>query len=255
MEIHDLKHAVDWFPTEHPAMPTIVAAGHDKANACGYCHLPDGNGRPENSALAGLPTDYIKRQVAAFDEGSRRSALASAVPVKMMIATAKGTVRSDVDEAADYFSKLRYSSHVRVVETSELSFRPDRFVYVLSPGVRQPLGDRIIEVPIDPAEFEKRDPHTKYTAFVPPGSIAAGRAVAQGGGQAAPCAVCHGEGLRGGIAPPLAGRSPTAMVRQLAAFQTGARSNPEAAPMRVITSHLDDKSIIAVAAYAATLKP
>jgi cytochrome c553 len=95
-----------------------------------------------------------------------------------------------------------------------------------------------------------------YTAFVPPGSIAAGRAIVASGGTAGqPCALCHGLGLRGGIAPAIAGRSPSMIARQLVAFQAGARSDPEAEPMRAITARLGDKAIIAVAAYVATLKP
>jgi cytochrome c553 len=256
IELSDLKHTVDWFPAEHPPMPDSVAAGHDGANACGYCHLPDGNGRPENSALAGLPADYIKRQVAAFADGSRRAVVADAFPVKFMTQTAKGVTPGEVDQAAAYFSKLRYTSHVRVVETAEAGFHPSHFIYVLAPGARQPIGDRIIEVPVDPVGFERRDPHMHYVAFVPPGSIAAGRTIAISGGPAGqPCAICHGEGLRGGIAPALAGRSPTMLVRQLAAFQSGARSGPETAPMQAVAAHLEERDMVAVAAYAATLRP
>jgi cytochrome c553 len=111
-------------------------------------------------------------------------------------------------------------------------------------------------MPIDPERFELRDPHTRFVAYVPPGALAAGMRLAASGGPAGlPCATCHGDGLRGGIAPPLAGRSPTTLMRQLAAFKAGARANAEAAPMRAITASLDDRQMIALAAYAATLKP
>jgi cytochrome c553 len=252
----NLNRAVDWFPAEHPTMPAIVATGHADAYACGYCHLPTGAGRPENSALAGLPADYIKREVRAFADGSRQAALASALPAKLMAATAKAAPPADVDRAAAYFSRLRYVSHVRVIETAEAAFRPARFIYGPDAGPRQPLGNRIIEMPIDPERFELRDPHTRFVAYVPPGALAAGKRLAASGGPAGlPCATCHGDGLRGGIAPPLAGRSPTTLMRQLAAFKSGARANVEAAPMRAITASLDDRQMIALAAYAATLKP
>lgn len=219
VEIHDLKHIVDWFPDEHPPLPAIVAAGRGTANAFGYCHLADGNGRPENSARAGLPADYIKRQVAAFADGTRRMAIANAVSGRMMTATAKGLSPSEMDPAATYFSKLHYASHVQVVETKVLGFRAARFIYVLDPAAKQEIGDRIIEVPSDPGRFELRDPHIHYTAYVPTGSVAAGRTIAMTGGPAAqPRAACHGAGLRGGVAPPLAGRSPTMVLRQLAAL-------------------------------------
>jgi cytochrome c553 len=255
-QLHDLTHAVDWFPEEHPAMPAIVSAGHDGANACGFCHLPNGNGRPENSTLAGLPADYIKRQVAAFADGSRLTAAPNKIPLQLMAATARNATPDDLEQAAAYFSKLRYVSYVDVVETTEAGFRPGPFIYVLQAGAKQPLGERIIEAPLDIGRFEQRDPHARFIAYVPPGSIAAGRAlVATGGPAAQPCATCHGEGLKGGIAPPLAGRPATMLMRQLAAFHEGARMNPEAAPMRAITARLDNEMMIGIAAYAASLKP
>ena len=255
-QLHDLKHVVDWFPAEHPAMPSIVSTGHDNASACGFCHLPTGHGRPENSALAGLQAAYIKRQIAAFATGSRRAAWPNALPTKSMSETAKAATAGDADQAALYFSKLRYVSHVTVVEAAELGFRPGRFVYVLQARPKRPIGERIIEVPLDSAGFEQRDPHMRYTAYVPPGSLAAGKALAASGGPAGqPCAMCHGAGLRGGSAPPLAGRSPTMIMRQLVAFKSGARANAEAAPMRRVSAALDDKMMIALAAYSATLTP
>jgi len=255
-DVHDLKHAVDWFPAEHPRMPAIVSTGHGNANACGYCHLPAGNGRPENSSLAGLPADYIRRQVQAFADGTRQSVSATSSPPQMMAATAKAVSGPEIDQAAAYFSKLRYTSNVHVVETASLAFSPSRFIYVLNHEPKRPIGGRIIEVAVDPAGFELRDPHASYVAYVPPGSIAAGRAlVASGGPARRSCAMCHGEGLRGGAAPPLAGRSPTTMMRQLAAFQSGTRSNAEAAPMRAVAGPLDAPSMIAIASYAASLRP
>jgi hypothetical protein len=41
--------------------------------ACGFCHLPNGLGRPENSSLAGLPASYIVQQVADFKSGARKA--------------------------------------------------------------------------------------------------------------------------------------------------------------------------------------
>jgi len=56
-QLRDRNHAVDWRPGEHPPLPASVASGSGGAAACGFCHLPDGLGRPENAALAGLPAD------------------------------------------------------------------------------------------------------------------------------------------------------------------------------------------------------
>jgi len=53
-----------------PPMPRIVAHGRDDAWACAYCHLPNGQGRPENAPLAGLPAAYIVEQVNAQSCGA-----------------------------------------------------------------------------------------------------------------------------------------------------------------------------------------
>jgi hypothetical protein len=53
-QLADLFSAPDWHPADHPVMPEVVAHGRKPSvYACGYCHLPDGNGRPENASLAG----------------------------------------------------------------------------------------------------------------------------------------------------------------------------------------------------------
>jgi len=71
-----------------------------------------------------------------------------------------------------------------------------------------------------------------------------------------PCASCHGADLRGvGLVPPIAGRSPTYLLRQLVAFRTGARNTPEGAPMKPVADQLVLKDMIAVAAYAGSVQP
>ena len=46
----------DWHPDAHPRMPDVVATGGGEGVvACGYCHLPNGQGKPENAGVAGQP--------------------------------------------------------------------------------------------------------------------------------------------------------------------------------------------------------
>jgi cytochrome c553 len=238
-------------------MPGPAAVGHNGANACSFCHLPTGTGRPENAALAGLPADYIVRQVKAFADGSRQAAMPGSGAGRLMTNTAKAVTDADLAEAAAWYSKLPFTSNVSVVEVGELPKpSPFRFVYVLGSGAKEPLGERIIEVPADADKFELRDPHLHFTAYVPMGAVTEGKALTASGGPAGQaCEICHGVGLQGDVAPPLAGRSPTMIVRQLMAFKAGTRANPEAAPMREIAAGLKPRDMIALAAYAATLKP
>ena len=50
----------DWHPEGHPPMPEVVSKGRrPEVRACGYCHYPNGKGRPENAGIAGLPAAYI----------------------------------------------------------------------------------------------------------------------------------------------------------------------------------------------------
>jgi len=69
---------------------------------------------------------------------------------------------------------------------------------------------------------------------------------------AQPCVSCHGDHLQGiGLVPPLAGRSPTYLLRQLVAFKTKDRAGISGAPMQEIAAKLRIPDMIAVAAYAA----
>jgi cytochrome c553 len=110
----------------------------------------------------------------------------------------------------------------------------------------------------DPSRHERRDARVDYVAYVPPGSIARGMRLATIGAppDVPPCESCHGPGLRGvALVPPLAGRSPSYMLRQLLAFQTGARSTPASAPMRAVAAKLELDDMIAAAAYAGSRQP
>jgi cytochrome c553 len=166
---------------------------------------------------------------------------------------------AEVAIAAAYFAGLRAVQRTRVVESAVIPrvlpalglFRRD------SAAGAEPLGQRLIEVAPDFERHERRDPFLVYTAYAPPGSIARGRVlsrtpVASG---ALTCVGCHGPTLRGiGDIPPLAGRGPTYLLRQLVAFKTGDRNTSSGAAMRVIAAAMTLDDMIAAAAYAASLR-
>ena len=166
---------------------------------------------------------------------------------------------ADLKEAAVYFAKLKFKPLTRVIETTTVpKTQWKHFLLVPYPsGAREPIGQRIIETTTDTTRTELRDTRFGFVAYVPPGSIARGAVIAAKGEGAAPaCDSCHGANLQGaGIIPPLAGRSPTYIVRELILFRTGKRTNPEGAPMRLEASQLSVPDMIAVAAYAASRKP
>jgi cytochrome c553 len=240
-------------------MPEVVAHGRmPDLFACAYCHLPNGAGRPENAPLAGLPEDYIIAQLAAFRSSSRRNPSPGWVPGNSMHAVATSATEADVASAAHYFSRLPLTPRVRVIEAARIPrMREAAFVYVRIPGAgTEPIGSRIVEGPPDLERHELRDDGMTYVAYVPPGSLKRGRAIATSGanGIATACVTCHGQSLAGtAIIPPLAGRYPTYLVRQLVAFKTGARSTPASQPMQAVAARLSIEDMIAVAAYAATV--
>jgi cytochrome c553 len=252
--------AIDWYPDTHAAMPAIVARGDaPKVIACGYCHLPDGAGRPENAVLAALPADYITDQVRDMRAGLRSGIRPNWLPPRLMIQLAHAVKPSDVAAAAAYFSKIAFVPRTHVVEASTIpAVTQAGFVYELLPGHgRQTLGERIVELPDDAVRFEKRDPTVTYTSYVPAGSIKAGAELALHGNSSGTvsCAACHSQGLRGSVmAPPLAGHSPTALFRQLAGFRARVRHAAEDAPMLSETEGLTTRQLIDLAAYAASLK-
>jgi cytochrome c553 len=251
----------DWHPSGHAPMPDVVAHGR-KPNlfACAYCHLPNGMGRPENATLAGLPEDYIIAQVTAFRSSARRNPLTGWVPGNSMHAVAMSATDADVASAARYFSSLRFTPRVRVIEAAHIPrMRQAGFVYARLQGAgTEAIGNRVVEGPPDFERHELRDDGMTYIAYVPPGSIKRGRSIATTGtnGLATACVTCHGAKLTGtGLIPPLAGRYPTYIVRQLLAFKTGARSTTASQPMQAVVARLSVDDMIAVGAYAATLAP
>ena len=249
----------DWHPDEHPPMPDVVGRGSSpKVYACAYCHLPNGAGRSENSSLAGLPAAYIAQQVLDMKKGVRKSS--SPKMVEAMTYEANVTSEADVNSAADYFSKLvPRSGWIRVVETGIVPKTQVIPVNVLVPrkGVgTEPIGDRIIEVPLNPDLTNLRDSKSGYIAYVPRGSLSRGGELVNhgGAGKTVVCASCHGDGLRGaGNIPPLAGRSPSYIFRQLYDIKAGTRMGEATALMKAPVKNLTENDMVSIAAYVASL--
>jgi len=256
-----LFEAVDLHPDAHPAMPDFVAHGRKpELYACAYCHLPNGLGRPENASLAGLPADYIERQVADFRSGMRRGSQDARLPPKLMIHVAQAASTDEVRAAAAYYSKLPRLAWIRVVETQAVpSTQFSGWMLVPSAsGGTEPIGERIIETPEDPERTRARDDTHGFIAWVPPGSIAKGAELVRtgAGGRSFQCTACHGPQLRGmGSAPPLSGRSPSYIVRQLYDFQHGGRGGVNAQLMKTVVAQLTPADCVALAAYVASLPP
>ena len=260
-QIGDLFTPPDWHGADHPPMPAIVAHGRKpRVYACGYCHLPNGQGRPENASLAGLSTSYIVRQIADFRNGLRKSSEPKHGPTSAMIALAENANAQEIQAAAEYFSALKPRPWIRVVETDTVpkTHIAGWMLVVTDESDKEPIGKRIIETPENLERTELRDDHSGFIAYVPVGSLEKGKELVKtgGGGRTVACGTCHGPELKGlGQAPRLAGRSPSYLVRQLYDIQSGTRHGTAIQKMKPTIAKLTIDDMIAIAAYTASLKP
>lgn len=253
-QIDDLLNPPDWFPDAHPPAPTIVTTGHAGALACGSCHLMNGLGHPESSELLGLTADYIVQQMADFKSGVRRD-------YARMNGIAKETTDDEVKAAAAWFASLKPArSTSRVVEAAmvpQTFVGPGRMRFAQPGGAMEPIGARIITLPDNQELARLRDPLSGFISYVPPGSIARGKALVDtGGGKTITCTLCHGPNLKGlANVPRLAGVHPIYLARQLMLFKDGRRNGPDAALMKGAVAQLTDDDIIALSAYLGSLEP
>jgi cytochrome c553 len=260
-QLRDRFSAPVWHPEDHQPLPDIVANGRKPdVFACGFCHRADGPGGPENADLAGLPKSYIIQQMAEYKSGARGTAVPSRSPPALMIGLAKPITDAEVQAAAAYFSALKPRKRIKVVEseTAPKSYIAAVLWAAAEGSEREPLGQRILEIPDDLQRFESRDPRSTFTAYVPVGSLAKGEAlVTKGGpGKTVACAPCHGQDLKGlGPLPSIAGRSPSYMFRQLYDFKHGARTGEWSPLMVQVVSNLDQEDMLAIVAYLASLDP
>ncbi len=257
-QINDAFAPPDWFPADHAPLPSVVANGvKPMVRACALCHLTTGDGHPESASLAGLNSAYIMRALRDFAGGKRKG-----IRTGVMVGIAKGISPEDARAAADYFSARKQGDgYIKVVEKAEV---PKTVVgegamrFVAPGGGEEPIGSRIIVVPQEEALARARDPRSGFVAYVPPGSIAKGEALATtgGGGKTVACAICHGEGLKGlNEIPSIAGRDPMYLTRQLMDIKSGNRTGTWTVLMNQVVAKLDQDDIIALAAYVASRQP
>lgn len=258
-EIDDLYNPPDWFPDQHPPAPGVVARGRPgpmPVMACGACHLMSGLGHPESADVSGLTAAYIVQQMMDFRSGARQDF------ARRMDGFAKAMTDEEIRQAAEYFSALPRRRFVRVVEAANVprTFVGQgrmRFIDPKQTGT-EPIGNRIITLPESQELARLRDPRSGFVAYVPPGSLSRGQALAErgGNGKTVACTICHGDGLKGlGNVPRLAGVHPIYLMRQLIHFKEGTRKGPDAALMTKPVAPLTERDMIDLAAYAGSLSP
>jgi cytochrome c553 len=255
-EIDDRFGPPDWYPDDHAALPDVVAHGKPPNGfACGLCHLTSGAGHPESAGVSGLPVGYFMRQMAEFKSGVRKGMRGG-----IMIQIAKAISDEDTKAAAEYFGGMKHPAWYKVVEsdTVPVSYLGNGAMrFPVENGGTEPLGSRIIELPQNDFSAESRDPRVGFVAHVPTGSIKKGEElVTTGGGKTVACAVCHGPDLKGlGEVPPITGRSPMYIYRQLNDIKIGARQGTWVPLMKGVVDKLSDDDMIAISAYLTSKPP
>ena len=274
VDIRDGSNVIDWYPDDHPKMIDIIRLGPSKLDTgrrgCGFCHLPNGLGRPENAPTAGLPPNYFVQQLKDFKNGLRRSADPRKPNTNTMIDLARAMTDEEMMQAAQYFAAIKWRPRVKVIETALVpKTRIVGNLFLPTETERtEPIAGRIIEVPEEEERAERlRDPRSGFLAYVPPGSLARGKQLVRLGGaeikgneiiqgKTTACTACHAPDLMGvGDVPPIAGRSPSYLARQIFDIQQGVRRGSAVDLMKVAVSKLNADDITAIAAYVASRFP
>jgi cytochrome c553 len=259
-EINNQFGPPDWFPSQHPAMPSAVSGGKKPDQlACMLCHLPNGGGHPESASVAGLSASYIQEQMKAFRDGDRQN---NRSPIMQRIA--KAISAEDEKQAAEYFASIKgpQLKWIRVVEAANA---PKNHVgeggmrfHDKEGGTIPIAANMIYEVPENDEGAENRDQRYGFVDYVPMGSIKKGETLATTGanGKTVQCSICHGEGFKGlGDVPRIAGRSAYYLIRQLNDIKIGARKGNAVALMQPVVKNLSDEDIVNLAAYMASRDP
>ena len=251
-QIDDLLNPPDWFPEENLPRPAAIMKGKGVVFACGSCHLMSGHGHPESADLTGLTATYIMEQMADYKSGVRKDAAAR------MGAIAQGLSDEDTRQTAEWFANLKPMPWSRVVEAAMVPktyVGPGRMRFASPEGGMEPIGNRIITLPEDSARAAVRDPKSGFVAYVPPGSVAKGKALVEGGnGKTVACAICHGDSFQGlANIPRLAGDHPVYIFRQLYIFKNGDRNGLGAQLMKKAVANLTEDDMINISAYLGSL--
>lgn len=248
----------DWHPEDHPALPSVVSHGRPPAvRACMKCHLTNGAGHPGSSDLAGMSVAYLTEQMHAFRDGNRTGQRAAP-----MIPIAKAITEEEILEASRYYSALPPPpAGWRTIKEGDTV--PETFVHTggmrlpVPGGKREPLGNRIIELPQDVERVELRDSRAGFQSTAPKGSFKKGeKLVKDTSGKTIACATCHGPDLNGlADVPGLLGRSPLYVFRQLNDIKIGARKGGNNALMQPVVANLNEDDMLAIAAYLTSQQP
>ena len=152
-----------------------------------------------------------------FRNDARKTSDPRKANTNLMSSFAKSMTDDEIKDAAKYFTAIRSTPWIKVVESATVpKTKPQGGMFLVLEGIEagsEPIGDRVIETPEKTHDTEfLRNPRSGFIAYVPPGSLKKGEALVMNGttasgGKVTACTACHGSDLRGmGPVPTLAGR-------------------------------------------------
>jgi cytochrome c553 len=263
-EIDNLLAPPDWFPNDHPPAPSIVTKGHGGALACGSCHLMSGIGHPESADVTGLTFDYMMQQMKDFKSGDRKD-------WARMNGIAKELTDEETQQALMWMASLKPRKNNSIVEMDVVPktiIAQGRMRFIDPAGGTEPVGDRILTVPVNPTAARLRDPNTAFMSYVAVGTLARGKDLVEKGNKERTilaCGTCHSKTMTGQVmprkdtpgiqVPGIAGRHPMYLTRELHLFKEGLRGGDSAKLMLPTVKNMTDDDIVAIAAYLASLDP
>jgi cytochrome c553 len=202
-----------------------------------------------------LSVSYFIQQLYDFRDGNRKSAEPRKSNTNVMAALAKAMTEEEIKAAAAYFGAIPFRPWIKVVETATVSkTRIAGGMFLALEGAEQePLGQRIIEVPVSEEMTETlKNPHSGFIAYAPVGSVRKGEALAT----SSQCGLCHGADLKGiGPVPAIAGRSASYLMRQMYDMQQGTRKGLWTGLMKPVVAHLSEEDLMNLSAYVASRTP
>ena len=231
--------------------------------ACSLCHYPNGKGRPENASVVGLPKDYFIQQMYDFKNGLRVSAEPRKPNTPLMTGFAVAMTDEEIRAAAEYFSSMRWTPWIEVVETDTVPKTR------IAGGMHLKARRRRSRHRAAGQRASSNRPSTpsirsccaiRARASSPTCRRARSRAARRwrvyGNEGVTACTVCHGEDLDGlAMVPGLRGRSPSYIARQLADMKDGKRRGAWTPLMAPVVASLGGDDILNLAAYLTSLEP
>ncbi len=166
----------------------------------------------------------------------------------------------EIDASAKYFAQQKLRRRVYVIESLRIP-RAERAAWIYEEvGGTEDLEDRLLEVTNELVRHERRDDRLEYIGLCATRQHQP-RQAPRGHGRwlarlrpVLPPAISPN--LKGtDKIPPIAGRSPTYLLRQMLAFRNAARAGEAAQQMKPVVEKLTLNEMIDVSAYLGSLYP